>query len=152
MGHVVAGFLDDRKPLGTEVITGINVVGSPDSFDPAGDINGFICAIGDNKARELTFMKLNGKLSPFTFVHPTAAISADATLGPGSIILPKAVVMPRAVLGTACLMDALSLVDHDSLIGDFVHVGRGVLIGSECKIESYTYLDDGTIVKSRTTR
>lgn len=59
------------------------------------------------------------------FVHETADVSADATLGDGSKIWHYAQVREAAVLGENCI------------VGRGAYIGTGVTLGDNCKVQNY---------------
>jgi UDP-3-O-[3-hydroxymyristoyl] glucosamine N-acyltransferase len=61
-------------------------------------------------------------------IHPTAAIAADATIGPGCEIGPYAVIGAGAELGEGCI------------IGPQAVVGEGVILGPRCRIHAHASL------------
>jgi len=72
-------------------------------------------------------------LSPMTatFIHPTAEVSQDATLGDGCRVWRQAHIREHAVVGAG------------SIIGAGVYVGEGVHLGRNCKIQNNALLYEG---------
>jgi UDP-2-acetamido-3-amino-2,3-dideoxy-glucuronate N-acetyltransferase len=66
-----------------------------------------------------------------TFVHPTAEVSPEASLGEGCRIWRQVHVRERAVVGSR------------STIGAGVYVGAGVRLGKNCKIQNDALLYEG---------
>ena len=66
-----------------------------------------------------------------TFVHPTAEVAADATLGEGCRVWRQAHIRAGAQVGPG------------STIGAGVYVGAGVRLGRNCKIQNNALLYEG---------
>jgi carbonic anhydrase/acetyltransferase-like protein (isoleucine patch superfamily) len=84
--------------------------------------------------------ELDGKkpvIAPDTFVHPTAVIIGDATIGGQCYIGPSAVI--RADIGKITIGDGSSIQDNVTI---HVNVGGRVLIGRNAIIGHNTVLHD----------
>jgi UDP-2-acetamido-3-amino-2,3-dideoxy-glucuronate N-acetyltransferase len=66
-----------------------------------------------------------------TFIHPTAEVSPDATLGDGCRIWRQVHIREHALVGAG------------SVIGAGVYVGEGVHLGRNCKIQNNALLYEG---------
>src|SRR4030081_1559073 len=66
-----------------------------------------------------------------TFIHPTAEVSAQATLGDGCKVWRHAHIREHAVVGAG------------SIIGAGVYVGEHVHLGRNCKIQNNALLYEG---------
>lgn len=66
-----------------------------------------------------------------TLIHPTAEVSADATLGEGCRVWRQAHIREGAVIGEGCT------------IGAGVYVGAGVRMGRNCKVQNSALLYEG---------
>jgi UDP-2-acetamido-3-amino-2,3-dideoxy-glucuronate N-acetyltransferase len=70
-----------------------------------------------------------------SFVHPTAEVSAEATLGDGCKIWRQAHIREAAVVGPGCI------------IGAGVYVGAGVRVGARCKVQNNALLYEGVTLE-----
>src|SRR3990170_3348388 len=68
-------------------------------------------------------------------VHPTAEVSPEAVIGPGTRIWNQAQVRAGARVGAGCI------------IGKNVYVDAGVVIGDRCKIQNNVSLFHGVTVE-----
>jgi UDP-2-acetamido-3-amino-2,3-dideoxy-glucuronate N-acetyltransferase len=68
-------------------------------------------------------------------VHPTAEVSADATIGDGTRIWRQVHVREGAMIGANCI------------IGAGVYVGVGVRLGDNCKIQNDALLYEGVTLE-----
>jgi acetyltransferase-like isoleucine patch superfamily enzyme len=66
-----------------------------------------------------------------TFIHPTAEVSAQASLGEGCKVWRQAHIREGAVVGPGCI------------IGAGVYVGADVRLGRHCKVQNYALLYEG---------
>lgn len=96
-------------------------------------------AIGGAARREAVLASLEAEgFDLVTLVHPSAAVSPSARLGPGTLICPKAVVNADARIGRGCIVNTGAIVEHDCEIGEFSHIspgavlGGGVVLGERC--------------------
>lgn len=69
--------------------------------------------------------------SEATFLHPTAEVSEQATLGAGTRVWRQAHIREGARIGVGCI------------IGAGVYVGAGVTLGAHCKIQNNALLYEG---------
>src|SRR4051812_22205028 len=95
---------------------------------------------------------------PATVVHPTAHVSASATIAPGAIVAPLAVVSAGAAVGEHCLLSRGTLLGHHTTLGPFVrllpganvagHVrlGEGVTVGMSAAIVDDVEVGPGAVV------
>lgn len=125
-GRPPVAFLDDAPPhnyvLGIPVIQGL-VLAEPGSA--------VIVAVGDNDTR----MRLARRYTVFDVaVHPSATVSRDAEIGPGSVVMAGAVINAGARVGAHCIINTNATVDHDCLISDFAHVAPGATLGGNVQV------------------
>jgi acetyltransferase EpsM len=74
----------------------------------------------------------------FTYIHSTARVAHDATVGQGSIIAPQVIVNAGAVIGDCCVVNLFSNVGHGARIGTgsvlspFCAISGDVTLGESC--------------------
>lgn len=106
-----------------------------------------VIAIGNNKARELLFAKLNLKRSQYlTVIHPTAVVSETATIGFGTVVMPNALINAEAIIGDHCIINSGAIIEHENEVDHYSHispnatltgnvtVGKGVHVGASATI------------------
>lgn len=54
-----------------------------------------------------------------TYVHPSAIVAEDATIGTGTVIGPYSVVNSGAQVGECCCINVFCSVGHGAILGDF---------------------------------
>lgn len=70
------------------------------------------------------------------FIHPTAEVSEEATIGNGTKIWHQAQVMPGASIGENCNLGKGVYIDSNVLIGSGVKIQNGVSVFRGVTIES----------------
>ena len=76
------------------------------------------------------------EFAPATVVHPTAHISASATIEPGVIIGPLAVVSGGTTVGAHCLLSRGALLGHHSTLEPFARLLPGANVAGHALIGS----------------
>lgn len=142
----IKGFLDDD----IHALDGLNgkfppILSSVEDYQICpGDI--FFCALGDPAARKKYADIIKGKGGKFyTFIHPRASISPNATIGEGSFIDEYVTVSDNVNIGKHVIVQRLSTLGHDVTVGDNVTIGAYVFCGGNSKI------GDGSTLHVRST-
>ena len=125
----------------------------------AGKETWFLCAVGDNSAREKMARAAEALgWKPATLIHPSAIISPDARIGVGSYIAPGCVVAPRTQVGSYVIVNFHVSVGHDSILEDYAqicpgarvsggcHVGKGAFLGSNASLTPGVVIGDEAVV------
>lgn len=94
------------------------------------DFDAAFVAIGNNKIRcSLSeYVKSIGLAIP-TLVHPSATVSAYATLAAGVVVMAGAVINPYATVGEGVILNTGCSVDHECKIGNYSHIGPQAVLG-----------------------
>ena len=145
--HSVVGFLDSDPATHGKTVDGVTVVGAPDDADrPA------IVAIGDNVARKECTERLAARGLPLiTAIHPTANVSATASVGPGSVVCAGAIICAHARVGAGAIINTGAIVEHHNEIGDYVHIAPGVVLAGRVTIREGAMVGLGAKVIQRLT-
>jgi UDP-perosamine 4-acetyltransferase len=154
----VVGTRSDKK----------EVAGHPVTLD-ANSVraDGFIVAIGDNRARARVFGEYVGMgLRPITVIHPSTTLAETVSVGAGTFVAAGVVVNSDAVIGDNAILNTSCVVEHDVVVGDHaligpnsslcgaVRIGDGVLVGAGCtarpmiSIGSWAVCGAGSVVVS----
>ncbi|QNP21741.1 acetyltransferase [Providencia rettgeri] len=162
--HQVVGFLSDRHDDLDQFITEHKVVDNIRStiITPQDAI---IIAVADcNFKKELYqyYKRIGCKI--LTYIHPSAFIGNNVTIGEGCVICPYAILTTDITIGEAVTINAHSSIGHDAQVGDFttlsghcdvtgfVHIEQSVFLGSHAliipktKIESNAIIGAGSVV------
>lgn len=153
LGYESVAFLDDRLGPCVHPTTGLPVVSAPEDL-PAHDA--MCIAVGDASSRARLAARFASTPMP-VLVHPRACVSANATLGPGTLVMPNAVVSASAEVGAFCILNVGAYVAHDCVVGEFTHLAAGVnlgggsSVGNSCLCGTSSVLLPGVHVGSRVT-
>jgi UDP-2-acetamido-3-amino-2,3-dideoxy-glucuronate N-acetyltransferase len=79
-------------------------------------------------------------------VHPTAEVSAQATVGQGTRIWHHAQVREGAVIGKGCVIGKGAYVDKDVRVGDHCKLQNGVFVFHGFNLESGVFLGPGVML------
>lgn len=143
-------FLDDRY---SEVrqIANWKVVGKvAQAKEFCGKFSHAIVAIGDNHKR----LQLSAELQQMGFilsviVHPSATVSKDAILGPGSVVLAQAVINIDAVIGMAAIINSGAVVEHDCCLGKGVHISPNATLAGGANVGDGSWIGLGASIVQR---
>jgi acetyltransferase-like isoleucine patch superfamily enzyme len=81
-----------------------------------------------------------------TYIHPSAEVSPQAAIGPGTRVWHQAQVRERAKLGANCIVGKGAYVDFDVAIGDNVKIQNGVYLYHGVTVEDGVFLGPGVIL------
>lgn len=102
-------------------------------------------AIGSNAVRATLAARLSAVWE--TIVHPSAIVTADVVVGPGSFLATRAVAHPGARIGAHCIVNTGAIVEHDCTVGDFVHVAPGAILTGGVRVGNGVLVGAGAVVK-----
>jgi UDP-perosamine 4-acetyltransferase len=147
-GFSVAGFLDPdpvAPPIGE-----VRRLGDDDAA-PTLRMQGLafaFVALGDNRLRRTIGMRLRAQgFGLVTLIHPSAIISPNASIGPGTVVMPLAVVNAAARIGNHVIVNTGAIVEHDCVLGDGVHVGPRSALGGGCVLGDEVFFGLGACAR-----
>lgn len=144
----IAGVLDDATHPAGATHLGFPFVGGREAIPGllANGVRKVIVAIGDNAHRlavadalEQAGMKLA------TVIHPTAILSKDCQVGPGSFVHALAIVGPECSVGRCAIIMPYVSVGHESRLGDGVQLAPGVHLGGNTTLGSRCFIGPGAV-------
>ena len=135
--------------LSTPVLLGRPVL--PEVPEDHVDSGGLVVvAVGDNASRERVWGVVSARV-PFgqlpSLVHPSASVSALASVGPGTVILQGSVVGSAARVGAACLLNSGSILEHEGTMADFSSLAPGAVTGGRVTIGRGSAIGIGAVVR-----
>jgi sugar O-acyltransferase (sialic acid O-acetyltransferase NeuD family) len=155
------GFLDDAASRQNTLVLGTPVLGPLEKAPSLGDVY-FVNGIGSvrNHLRKAGIIARTGIPNERfeTVVHPSAQVSASATLGPGAVVLQNVTIASQAKVGAHAIILPNSVLSHDSVVGDYtciaggtcvsgsVFVGHSCYLGSNCSIIENVRIGDNSLV------
>lgn len=140
------GYLDDNPNITGHSYFNITVLGNLQQISII-DHDYVVIAIGNNQRRKQIFDQLiSANENLLTVIHPSAIISASATIGIGSMICAGAIINPAATIGDNVIINTGSTIDHHNNIANHVHIAPGVNLGGEVTIGEGTFIGIGASV------
>ena len=157
-GLKLAGFLDDNKLA----LEGFNckhkIVGDIKSLD-LDENDSLILGVANPVIKELLFNFYDGHAgSIITFIHPTAIIGNNVTIGDGVVFAPYSVATTDVQIGRGCTINVFSTLGHDAKLGDFctlsghcditgnVTLRNKVFMGSHSSVIPSTIIGDNAVI------
>lgn len=115
-------------------IPGANYLGVPHEFDPVeGDVA--LIAIGGVAARRRAYKIAQERQIPLgKYIHPSAWVAPNATIGLGVIISPN------------CVVSAFAEVSDNVAINVFCGVGHGAKVGAHSVMGPYSVINGDTVL------
>lgn len=143
------GLLDRQSNPGEELISGVPVIGSWQSYDVLWgyDISHVAIALGNNTERKKLYTDFcNAGFFVPTLIHPTAYVDPTAEIGAGVVICMGALVGANAVVGSNTIINSGSIIDHECRVGSNVHITPGCRIAGRVDIGDDAYIGIGTTI------
>lgn len=140
-GITVAGVFD-AKPVSSENYPAIPYLGNYDTR-VAHDLP-MIIAIGNNLSRKTLSEKSSHKFA--VAIHPSASVSANATVAEGTMILHRAILQTRSIVGRHVILNTGSQVDHDCVLEAFVHIGPGAVLCGSITVGEGALIGAGAVI------
>lgn len=103
-----------------------------------------VIAVGNNTTRKRIAVTINHSFG--TVMHPSALISAFATLGEGTVVFHQSVVQAGAQIGKHCIINTSASVDHDCVLEDFVHISPNATLSGNVTVGEGTHIGAGAVV------
>ena len=120
------GFVDSNIDVGTEVISGYNVIEKQERIANLKEkADYFVVAIGNNEIRKKIYLEASKILKPATIIHPSAILGFDVTISEGTVVLANAIINSSSHVGVNTIVNAGSIIDHDCFIGNHIHLSIG---------------------------
>ncbi|MFH0725709.1 MAG: acetyltransferase [Pseudomonadota bacterium] len=140
--YEASGFLDKNSKALDGYGIDLPILGDPDHYQPKSD-DLFICAFGNTREKLRICRSLKARGGQFaTFIHPTAVIGKNCSIGEGSILCPGAVVTSNVRIGSFVTLNVFATVGHDAVIGD------GSTLSGHCDVTGFAFLGEGVFMGS----
>lgn len=141
----------DRRLMGGNVL-GVPVLGTDEDLPALIEAGARYFTVGlggmrDTQPRRRLFERgVALGLIPVTVIHPSAIVSAHASIRPGCQVLAGAIVNPRAVVGENTIVNTGAIVEHDCRIGSHAHVSVGAKLAGRVAIGEAAHIGIGAVV------
>lgn len=149
----VVGLVDSDPDLKGIQVLGVTVIGGDEVLGELrrGGVHHAFLGVGgtgDNAPRRRLWDLARSKgFELLSVVHPSAVVSASASLGQGVCICPGAVVGAGARLGDNVIVNTGAIVEHDCEIGDHVHVASGAVLAGGVVVAEGAHIGAGASVR-----
>lgn len=154
-GSTVAGFLDNRKPVGTEIESAGTVFGtvlgdvaSTHDLFKKGEFDALMVGVGYTQFafRQSVFDQFRGVIPFGRLIHPAAYVDPSATVGEGTVVLPGCAVDAGVSLGDNIFLSVGVKIAHHTVVGDHAFFAAGVTVEGKTSIGARCFLGAGAIV------
>ena len=148
------GFLDDAPTRHGQIVDGLPVLGGREHLSQVPRTSLVVCTGRPDdytsRMRIVTALDLPAQRYA-TIIHPTAAISASSTVGPGSVLLAHVVLTASVRVGSHVAIMPHVVLTHDDVVEDFATLASGVRVGGGARICRAAYLGSGCLVRENRT-
>ncbi|MBV9853411.1 MAG: NeuD/PglB/VioB family sugar acetyltransferase [Streptosporangiaceae bacterium] len=148
-GWRLLGFLDDDPARHGLTIDGTPVLGGRDLIGDLPNASFAVCTgrPGDYVSRLRIVAGLGLPAERYaTIVHPSAAVSASSSLGPGSVLLAHTALTAAVTVGAHVAVMPHVTLTHDVVVGDFATIASGVCLGGGVQVGKAAYLGAGALI------
>jgi sugar O-acyltransferase (sialic acid O-acetyltransferase NeuD family) len=140
------GFID---PVATGRIGGLPILGNDEWVFQELDQNQvrFIVALGDLHLRRAIAERYSAQgFMAARLKYPTAPVSEDLEIGPGTVICAGAAITTNVKIGKFTLVNLNATIGHDCIIGDYVTLHPGAHISGRAQIGDGVEVGSGAVV------
>ncbi|MGW0417697.1 acetyltransferase [Streptomyces sp. NPDC003015] len=148
------GHLDDNADLHGTDVAGVPVLGGCDLVHELPEARVVICVGNprDYAARARLVRRFALPEERYaTVVHPTAVVSADSGIGPGSVLLAHCVLTAAVRVGAHVAVMPQVVLTHDDVVEDYATLTSGVRLGGGVRLERGAYVGSGALVREGAT-
>jgi sugar O-acyltransferase (sialic acid O-acetyltransferase NeuD family) len=151
VGWTVAGFFDNRKPVGTQIETYGSVLGdvaAARDIYKGGGFDLLMVGVGYTQFafKQSVFDQFRGAIPFGRLIHPAAYVDPSAVVGEGTVVLPGCAVDAGVALGDGVFMNVGATIAHHTAVGDHAFLAPGVTIAGKSTVGARCFLGVGSIV------
>ena len=106
-------------------------------------------ALGDSKKRFDMVSKLPKNTKYFSFIHPTALLMENVTVGKGSFVGANSILTTNIKIGSHALINRGNQIGHDSEIGDYFSMMPGSIVSGNVRIYDCVYMGNNSCIKEK---
>ena len=139
----IEGFINDRA----DALDGFNcakkVLGGIADYQASDDCE-LLLAIGNPALKKPVVSALLAKGAKFmSFVHPSAIIGGNVSIGAGTVICPNCILSTDIEIGAFVMLNSGTSAGHDVCVGDYCTTSGG------CDLTGGVHLEEGVFLGSR---
>jgi sugar O-acyltransferase (sialic acid O-acetyltransferase NeuD family) len=143
------GFIDAAPALAGTRVGGLPVFGPINQLPKLKQQKTLaaIIAIGDNRARQACADKVTqAGLELINAIHPSAVVSAGATLGRNIVIAAGSVICTEAKLADGVIVNTGAIVEHECTIGPAAHICPGAKLAGRVSVAAGALIGLGACI------
>jgi sugar O-acyltransferase (sialic acid O-acetyltransferase NeuD family) len=144
------GFLDDDSARHGSSVDGAVIIGGRDQIRRHPGVSVVVCTgrPDDYVSRPRIVGELALPTERYaTIVHPTAAVSASSSIGPGSVLLSHVALTAAVRVGAHVAIMPQVVLTHDDVVQDFATLASGVRLGGSVHVGRAAYIGAGALVR-----
>ncbi|MDY0117896.1 MAG: acetyltransferase [Sulfurimonadaceae bacterium] len=105
-----------------------------------------VLAIGNNKTRAKIYHTLIASgFEVISLIHPSAIISASATIENGTVVMAGCVINADAKIGKGVILNTSCVIEHQTIIEDFVHISPKVALAGDVFVGELSHVGIGSV-------
>lgn len=104
-----------------------------------------VIAVGNNNIRQQLATNLTTSFCA-PLIHPTATVSASATIAEGTVVMAGAVINAGAKIGAHVIINSGAVIEHDCVIDDFVHISPNAALAGNVTVAAGAHVGIGASV------
>lgn len=152
----IVGFTVDKSYINEPAIMDLEVIPfeAIDSLISKKEVK-ILPVIGYNKMNQIR-RDIHGRVKDkgfeiTSFVHPTAKIAQNCSMGEGNIFLENTLVQPFVTIGNGNVFWSKVNICHHTIIGDFNFFAPSSSLSGNVKVMNQCFLGNNSTVKNETT-
>ncbi|MQY03471.1 acetyltransferase [Actinomadura macrotermitis] len=147
----LAGFLEDDSTRVGELVDGVPVLGDPAENIARRPGAAVVVCTGNTRdygSRERIVNRLGLPADRYaTLVHPTAWVSRNSTLGPGTVLLAGVVLTASVTVGAHVSVMPHVTLTHDDVVHDYTTIASGARLSGNVRVGPGAYVGAGALVR-----
>ncbi len=154
-GHDVQGFVLNKKYVADNKVTACAnpILGIEDEIEQYGSSNiAVYVATGyanmNNDRRAIFSWLEENKIDILSYIHPTACVASNVTIGKGNVILENTVIQPFSSIGKGNIIWNNVSLCHHSAMGSFNYISPSATIAGRVYIGNMSFLGANCTIKN----
>lgn len=139
------GFIDEVRAPGS-MVNGVPVLGGAEVLEGLAGQVGVVLGIAAPAARQRLHQQYRGRFAFPNVIHPSALVSAHATLGEAILVQAYCIVAANAALGDGAMMNAHSGVGHDAQVAPYCAIMSYCDLAGNAQLGELSFMGTGAKV------